>query len=79
MAEQLQTALTILRRKQVEHRTGHGRTAIYRGIADGTFPAPIKIGPRSVGWLESEVSDWIKARIASRGADRKRQASPEAQ
>jgi len=54
---------TILRRKQVEARTGLSRTAIYAGISDGTFPAPISIGSRSVGWIEAEVVAWIESRI----------------
>jgi prophage regulatory protein len=59
-------AETILRRPQVEKCTGKGRSAIYQEIAAGTFPAPIKIGPKAVGWLESEIIAWQKARIAER-------------
>lgn len=57
---------TILRRKQVEARTGLARSTIYLRIQDGTFPRPINLGARAVGWLESEVSDWIAGRIAAR-------------
>lgn len=67
MAEQLQTALTILRRNQVEARTGLSRASIYAGVKAGTFPKPVPLGPNSVGWLEHEVSSWIAARIAQRG------------
>jgi prophage regulatory protein len=55
---------TILRRKQVESRVGLSRSTIYDGIKAGTFPKPIQLGPRSVGWLESEISTWLEQRIA---------------
>lgn len=60
--------LVILRRKQVEALTGLSRSAIYRSIADGTFPSPISLtGGISVGWLKHEVTEWIADRvIASR-------------
>lgn len=59
---------TIIRLPLVKARTGLSRSSIYLKIADGTFPAPIGLGARSVGWLESEVIAWINDRIsASRG------------
>ena len=72
MAAQLQTALTILRRKQVEARTGLSRSGIYArlrhnpkrpGDFDPTFPKPISVGAKAVGWIEAEVEAWIAARI----------------
>lgn len=72
MAAQLQTALTILRRKQVEARTGLSRATIYAklrhnpkrpGDYDPTFPRPISLGAKAVGWIESEVDAWLSAQI----------------
>ncbi len=63
MAAQIQSALTILRRKQVEARTGLSRSTIYDRIKAGTFPAPISLGEKAVGWIESEVDAWLAARI----------------
>lgn len=58
----------VLRRPQVIARTGLKRSAIYEQMAAGTFPKCIKLGPRAVGWIESEIDDWIQSRIqASRG------------
>ena len=66
MAEQLKTALAILRRKQLEARTGLARSTLYDRINpkspryDPTFPKPIDLGGgRAVGWLEHEVDAWI--------------------
>lgn len=72
MATRSQTGLTILRRTEVSRRTGKGRSAIYAAMKpnpkrpndyDPTFPKPISIGPRSVGWIEAEVEAWINAQI----------------
>ena len=54
---------TILRRKTVQSRTGLSRSSIYLGISKGTFPKPINLGARAVGWLESDIDNWIDARI----------------
>lgn len=63
MTQTIQRELAILRRKQVETRTGLSRSTIYQYIKDGIFPKPVPLGPRAVGWLESEVSEWIAGRV----------------
>jgi prophage regulatory protein len=63
MAEQLKAALTILRRKQVEAKTGLSRSSIYDAVKAGTFPAPVNLGARAVGWIAGEVDNWIAQRI----------------
>jgi prophage regulatory protein len=65
MAQALQREPAFLRRKQVETRTGLSRSTIYQYIKDGAFPKPVPLGPRAVGWLESDVRDWIAARVKS--------------
>lgn len=59
-----------MRLREVRRRTGKSRSGIYRGIANGTFPAPVKIGERTSAWVESEVEAWISARISERDAKR---------
>lgn len=54
----------ILRRTQVQARTGISRSGIYQKMADGEFPQSISLGPRAVGWLESSIDKWIQSRIA---------------
>ena len=51
---------------QVINDTGLGRSSIYASIAAGTFPKQIKIGLRSVGWLDSEVRIWLADRVRAR-------------
>jgi prophage regulatory protein len=52
-----------LRLRQVSQLTGLGRSMIYQMQAEGRFPQRIKLGERAVGWLESEVRDWLATRI----------------
>jgi prophage regulatory protein len=54
-------ATTILRLPKVIERVGFARSSIYALISSGRFPAPIKIGPRAVGWLNSDIDAWINA------------------
>jgi len=60
--------MTLLRLPDVMARTALSRSAIYDLMADGRFPKPVKIGGRLNAWPESEVGDWIAARIADREA-----------
>jgi prophage regulatory protein len=66
MANRNREKLSILRRKQVEKRTGLSRSTIYLRIQEGTFPRPINLGARAVGWLENEIEAWLVARIEIR-------------
>lgn len=75
MSAELKAALVILRRKQVEARTGLSRSAIYASIKSRTFPAPVSLlGGRAVGWVEAEINEWLEARVSARDALMKRPA-----
>lgn len=63
MKDKINTALNILRRKQVEARTGLSRSTIYAHMRSGSFPSCIHLGAKSVGWIESEVNQWLVAQI----------------
>lgn len=63
MAEAVQKPQVILRRIQVQARTGISRSGLYQKMADGLFPKSISLGPRAVGWLESSIDDWIQDRV----------------
>ncbi len=58
-------AHTILRLPQVKEQTGLSRSAIYKRISEGTFPKQIGLGGRAVGFLESDIQNWIKQRLAA--------------
>ncbi|WP_434620186.1 helix-turn-helix transcriptional regulator [Tabrizicola sp. M-4] len=59
---------TILRRPAVQNVTGLSRSTIYAMMAAGSFPKPIPLGLRAVGWAESEINAWLEARKAKRAA-----------
>jgi len=46
--------------------TGLGRSMIYQMESEERFPRRVNIGVRAVGWVESEVQDWLRQRIDSR-------------
>ena len=58
--------LRILRLPEVEQRTGKSRSGIYDGVAKGTFPLPVPLGPRAVGWVEAEIDAYLEACVARR-------------
>jgi prophage regulatory protein len=58
----------VMKLPAVQSTTGLSRSTIYAFISEGRFPKPIPLGARSVGWLSSEVDDWIKSRISERKA-----------
>lgn len=60
--------ISILRRREVERRVGLTRSPLYARIKAGDFPRPVPLGNgRAVGWIESEIDQWLAAQIAKRG------------
>ncbi|WP_202974318.1 helix-turn-helix transcriptional regulator [Xanthomonas arboricola] len=55
----------LLRIAQVKDRVGMSQTTIYDRIKKGTFPRPVPLDTL-VAWLESEIDEWIAARVADR-------------
>ena len=53
----------ILRLPEIKIRTGLSRSTIYLRISEGIFPAQVSLGERAVGWLESDVDDWLAAQV----------------
>jgi prophage regulatory protein len=53
----------ILRLPAVKARTGLSRSTIYLRIASGMFPPPVSLGARAVGWIESEIEQWLLKQI----------------
>jgi prophage regulatory protein len=57
---------TLLRLPRVKARAGLSRSEIYRRIASGKFPAPVKLGKRASAWQSHEIDKWIADRVAER-------------
>jgi predicted DNA-binding transcriptional regulator AlpA len=61
--------LTFLRLPEVKAITGLSKTSLYALIRNRSFPAPVRLGPRAVAWVRSEVRQWAVERVhASRSA-----------
>ncbi len=60
----------IIRLRTVLARTGLSRSTVYRKIAEGTFPAQIKISANGAGWHESEIDRWVANPLAWRPVDK---------
>lgn len=59
---------SFIRLSEVQRRTGYSKAWIYRLIKEPRFPQSVKIGSRSIAFIESEIEEWINQRIAeSRG------------
>jgi len=52
----------LLRLPRVQDLTGFGKSSIYSGVKAGTFPAPVRLSARAVGWRESDIFQWIESR-----------------
>ena len=55
---------TILRLPTVKSRTGLSRSTLYLRMSQDLFPKPVSLGARAVGWLESDVQEWLERQIA---------------
>ncbi|WP_333838258.1 helix-turn-helix transcriptional regulator [Acinetobacter schindleri] len=58
----------LIRRKEVQAKTGLGASSIYAMMQQGTFPKAINISERRVAWIESDIDLWISERIKSHKA-----------
>ena len=58
----------LIRRKEVQAKTGLGASSIYAMMKQGKFPKAISISERRVAWVEADVNQWISERIASNKA-----------
>ena len=57
-------ATLILRLPDVKKRTGLSRSTIYNRVDQRSFPQPISLGGRAIGWIEAEINEWLSQRIA---------------
>lgn len=58
--------MKLIRLKQVMECTGLARSTVYKFIAEGDFPKPVKLGVRVAAWVEAEVIAWIEERLLQR-------------
>ena len=61
--------MKVLKLKAVTEKTTLCHSTIYKLIAEGSFPRPIDLTGRAVGWVDSEIDHWITSKIAIRDRD----------
>lgn len=54
---------SILRLPEVKARTGLSRSSIYNAIKQGSFPHHVSLGARAIGWVSTEIDQWIVSRV----------------
>lgn len=53
----------MVRRPEVEQVTGLSRATLYRLIAEGQFPGPVRLtGGNAVGWRAGDIRAWLESR-----------------
>ena len=63
--QEKQGQVRFLRLPEVLARTGLSRSTVYVRLDQGRFPRPVSLGARAVGWIEAEVDEWMRERIAA--------------
>jgi len=58
---------SLLSYQEVQEIIGRSRSTISRWVADGLFPAPKEIAPQIVGWLRTDIEDWL-GNLPSKGS-----------
>lgn len=58
--------MRVLRLAEVRDKTGLARSTLYKYIDAGTFPRPIFLGGRAVGWIDSEIHAWLQEKQVER-------------
>ena len=61
-------SIRFLRVSEVQARTSLGRSTIYRWMAEGRFPRPVRLSARVVRWVEAEVDAWTGKRVTESGS-----------
>ena len=51
----------VLRMPEVRALTGLGKSTIYKKLTEGTFPEPLRLGPRAIGWRARDILAWLEA------------------
>ena len=60
--------MQFLRVRKVTEMVSFSKSTLYARVRDGSFPKPITLGPQSVVFLESDVLDWMKCKVAQQSS-----------
>lgn len=68
------TAPRVIRLTEVRKIVGLAPSTIWKMVGNGRFPSPRRLGPRSVGWLSTDLDVWITSRTPSASQPRFRRS-----
>lgn len=54
------TCNNLLTISQVCKKVNRSRCTLWKWVKKGTFPKPIKIGKRTLGWKEVDFDQWLE-------------------
>lgn len=58
-------SIKFIRLPEVKDKTGLSRSSIYLRMSKGEFPQSISLGDRAIGWLESDIEQWLEDKITA--------------
>lgn len=64
-AAQIPDDVEFIKIAEVRKITGLSTSTIYERMLAKQFPRQVKLGPRAVAWIKSEVQSWVKERISA--------------
>ena len=64
-SEKAESAPRVMRLQAVLRETGLARSTVYRMVAEHTFPAPVRLSRRAIGWRQNDVEQWFASRPGS--------------
>ena len=67
--------MRIISVNEVSKKTTLARSSIYAYAAAGKFPASVRLGAGKVGWVESEVDDWLQERVKNHRTQQSKEVS----
>ena len=65
----MENKYSIKKTPEVCARLSIGRSTLYAWVKEGTFKKPIKLGARAVGWLESDITEFLELRANARAQE----------
>lgn len=60
------STMRFIRVRETTQKTGLSKSSIYDLMAQGQFPQTVRLGGRSVAFVEGEVDTWMAQRMAAR-------------
>ena len=61
-SEKAESVPRVMRLQAVLRETGLARSTVYRMVAEHTFPAPVRLSRRAIGWRQNDVEQWFASR-----------------